>query len=476
MSDGLAFAYKYYQGGDFFEPELFCLLSDDLESGKMVGEFPLIYWIAGKLWAIFTYSEPLYKLLSFSIALLGFWGIYKLLKDVFKSTFFGLGLTLICFSSPIVLYYSGSFVTNMHSFSFALLGWYFFYFGFFKEKKYHLHYAVWTFVLAGLLKVTASANLVLLLPLIVWRIFKTNKLGLVSVLAALSCLVYWYAFFLPEFTADHQGKYTINGLWPIWEMSDQKIANAVKFFKEITFWSLQSPVFSILLPGFAIAAFFIKGKSGLFFKYMVAGYLTGFTIYILCWFGAVDSHDYYFTNLLIMPFFFLTTGVYFVMKRFPTFFKSIKFRILFGVFVVFSIIYGANNLRMRHCDQLVFWKGFAMAFSHDIEPGYWNWMAHNSKAKDLRGLDKYLTSIGVSEDAKLIYVSDPSFSIQPYLAKRNGYTQQYICWNPDRLQKSVDHAGDYIFISNPKDTSFAKKFIGKKIGEFGKALVFKTKR
>lgn len=476
MSDGLAFAYRYYQGGDFFEPRLFCLLSDNLETGKMVGEFPLIYWLAGKLWYWFTYSELLYRLLSFSLTIIGFSSLYKVLKDLFKSTLIGLGVTLICFSSPIILYYGVSFVTNMHAFSFALLGWYFFYFGYFKHQKFYLGLSVWAFALAGLLKVTAAASLFLLLPLIIWRIYKTRKIAFVNIALPLGFFIYWYAVFLPNYTALHQGKYTINGLWPLWELTQQNIDDAVKFFKEITFWSLQSPILSLLFPIFIVAAFYIKGKQGAFFIYMTIGYIVGFTVYLIFWFGAVNSHDYYFTNFLIMLFFLLVTGIYFIMNRFPKSFHSMKFKIPFIFFVLFSISYGANNLRMRYSDQLTYWKGFAKVFSHDIEPGYWEWMAQNSKAKQLRGIDKYLDSLGILETDRIIYISDPSFSIEPYSAKREGYTQQFMCWNQDQLKAATEHRGDYILISNPQDTTFAKDYIGEKLGEFRTTLIYKTKR
>lgn len=476
MTDGLTFAYKYYKGASFFEPELFCLLSDDLESGKVAGEFPLVYWFVGKLWGVFTYSETIFRLVSFTLTILGFSALYRIVKDVFKSTFIGLGVTVICFSTPIVLYYGASFVTNMHAFSFALVGWYFFYFGYFKNKRFFLHYSAWSFVVGGLLKITAASSLLLLLPFILLSVYKKNKLGVFSVLLALSALVWWYGYFLPEYTTLHGGRFSINGLWPIWDLSSDQINSAIKFFREVTFFQLANPILWLLLPAFVICTFLIKNKEGRFFRYMAAGYLVGFTVYGICWFGAVDGHDYYFTNFLILFFFTLISGLYFLKQYFAVFFQSAIFKIVFGVVVLFSVVYGANNLRMRFCDRLDFLKGFALAFSSDIEPGYWHWMAHNSVSADLRGVDHYLTEQGVEQDARIIYLSDPSFSIEPYAAKRDGYTVQFLQREESRLLQAIDHGSKYFLISNPSDTALAQNYLGEQIGAYGKSLIFKVKK
>lgn len=476
QADSLSLTYNYYLGNGFLEPEISNLISDNGTSGKSAGEFPILYWLIAKVWQITGVSESTYRIIVFLLMLTGFSAQYLALKEFFKARFVPFTITAITFSSPVLLSYGTSFITNMPSLSLVQIGASLIYLGYKKDKLKYTHIGVISFALAGLLKVTALASFIIILPLISVYYFKKNKYFFISLFAALIVVVWWYGIYVPAYTDIHHGKYTFNDLWPIWEMSDEQIAKAVKFFKEITFFQVMSPVLWFVFGACIIVSFLIKGRTGLFFKYATLGLVAGFALYFMLWFNAVHHHDYYFINSLIVLIFVLIGGAYFVKDRFSDFYHSKKFKYILGTLTVFSIIYGMNTLRMRHQDINGYWRGFAIAFNHKIEPGYWNWMAEHSNSKKVRGIDVWLDKAGVSREAKIACISDPSFCIELFCAKRKGFSNFNFQNSKEKLDEAISKGVEAIVVSNHADTVHYPGRLGEEIGRFNDVLVYRPKK
>lgn len=475
QSDCLSIAYHYYQGNSFLEPEIHNLISDNNTSGKSAGEFPILYWLIGNIWALTAYSEPVYRILVLLLTLAGFYFQYLSLKVFFKSTFFAFGLTLITFSTPLVLFYGTSFLTNMPSLSFAQIGCYCFYIAYQKKKNYFLHLGILSFVLAGLLKITALSTLIIILPIAVYTNFRSNKLFFVSLLLGIGILYWWYGLYVPKYTELHGGKYTFNSLWPIWKMTNEEIVNSIKFFRDITFWQLMNPLTWILFFFSLLVCFLIKGKIGKFFIYATISLLIGFGLYFILWFNAVHHHDYYFINFIIVPIFILSGGIYFIKERFSKFYYSKKLKYIFSLLIIFSVMYGANNLRMRYKDRLNYWKGFAIATAGNLEPGYWDYMTSALNVKKIKGIDKWLDKNQVSRNDKIVSLSDPSFCIDLYSTKRKGFTLMNFQKDPRKLESLIKKGAKYAITSELNDTALYSNFLGDFIGEYNGTYVYKTK-
>ena len=167
QADCLSITDNYFTNGfSFWEPEIHNFISDGKTSGKSAGEFPILYYLIALLWEIFGKSEGIYRIVVLSLNVTGFYYLYKILKDLFTNKFWALCITLCFFSTPILLFYGSSFLTNVPAFSLVLIGWYHFN-RFYKEKKMtYLYFSLFFFVIAGLLKITAFISAIAILGLL----------------------------------------------------------------------------------------------------------------------------------------------------------------------------------------------------------------------------------------------------------------------------------------------------------------------
>ena len=64
-TDSLSIALNYAKGAPFLEPQTQLILASGTRNAT--SEFPIIYFILGKLWQVFGYHEWMSKVLSISI-------------------------------------------------------------------------------------------------------------------------------------------------------------------------------------------------------------------------------------------------------------------------------------------------------------------------------------------------------------------------------------------------------------------------
>ena len=159
QTDCLSIALNYYEHGmHFFSPEIHNQLADDGESGYSAGEFPILYYGVALVWKVFGYHESSYRVIVLIISFCGFFALYKMMEGLLKDTFWGITISLLIFTSPILAYYSVNFLTNIPALSFSLIGWYFFYTYYVSKRTKYLYFAMVFFMMAALLKIPEAIN------------------------------------------------------------------------------------------------------------------------------------------------------------------------------------------------------------------------------------------------------------------------------------------------------------------------------
>ena len=178
QADAASLALNYYQNGmHFFAPEVNNLTSDGGTSGKcMTSEVPILYYSTAILYKVFGYHDFLFRLLN---TLLFFFGLFYLFKTIFllsKDTFWSIALTLLIFSSPVLVYYGNNYLSNSTAFAFTLVGWYFF-IRFLMEKQRRLFYiSLVIFFCAAMFKVTALFSLFAIAGVYLLEIIKVKSI------------------------------------------------------------------------------------------------------------------------------------------------------------------------------------------------------------------------------------------------------------------------------------------------------------
>ena len=97
----------YYNGLRFFYPEVNETFCGD---GIVSVEMPLPSYFAAILYKFFGYNEQWFRLLTFTFFTIGMYALFLWFKLYFK-TLTAFALLLIINSSPIILFYSISFIT-----------------------------------------------------------------------------------------------------------------------------------------------------------------------------------------------------------------------------------------------------------------------------------------------------------------------------------------------------------------------------
>jgi hypothetical protein len=103
----------------FTEPQVHNLGNNG--TGKVVSEFPLIYYGVSRIWRVFGVHEWMYRAIVLLLSAGGLMGLFYLLRE-FVSRWWALFIVLLFATSPMHAYYSNNFLSNVPALSLALIG------------------------------------------------------------------------------------------------------------------------------------------------------------------------------------------------------------------------------------------------------------------------------------------------------------------------------------------------------------------
>ncbi len=460
--DCLSIAQNYYRGDmNFFKPELHNQMSQGGKNGYAAGEFPLIYYSVAVLWKIFGYHEFIFRLVEILIVLAGLFSLFRIFEDVFKDSVWALILSLLLFTSPILVFYSSNFLTNMPAFGFALIGWYFFHRFSKKSKQGLLYLSIAFFLLAGLLKVSAAISLVLLFCLLLTemlgilklkrgqRLFNRPIVQIIPFLLAFLLIFCWY-WYASWFNNIYGGGFTFNSVWPIWKMSAEQIQVVWKGFME----SMIQQIFDVKLlwlTGFmfvmvVVLTFMKKIPLAHFIALLIL--IFGTFLYSLFWFNAFGNHDYYLIDLL-MPVIAVWLLFFLGLRQlWEKGFQHIGVKFLFMLILGYNVLYCRNNMQMRYWMFVDRPERFVSQF----EVGGWAWI-HDSYVKRMEAfttLPYYFEAIGVKPEDKIISLPDESINVSLVLMNHKGWTSYGLGEKTqgERIKKLMQHDAKYLLISD----------------------------
>src|ERR1043165_7691756 len=176
--DCAQFAVNYYtESMNFFEPRMSCTIGND---GKAGSEFPLIYYTAAILYHVFGFHDYFIRILNLMFFFTGLFYLFKAVSLFLEDEFYGLVISLMVFTSPVVIGYAINFLSDVHALSLAFIGLYHFLIFRNNNERASLWKSALCFSLAGLLKITALISFAALAGTLVIfflvDVFKEKKL------------------------------------------------------------------------------------------------------------------------------------------------------------------------------------------------------------------------------------------------------------------------------------------------------------
>jgi len=409
QADCTSIALMYAENGmNFFKPETHNLNSDKRTTGYGVGEFPIIYYIAGGLYQIFGSLNLLLRGINLLLFFIGLFYLFRLVYFVSEDYYWAILLPLLIFTSPLVIYYANNFLPESPSLALVFIGWYFF----FKMRKHfalkYLTLSVLFFSIASLLKVTSGMNLVAILAIWVLealRILKFKKksklfgLPFKSFLIILSGFVVnaaWYLFAL-WYNGLHRTKYFRTGIKGYWQMSQEEVGRIFeKFTGNWKFFLFNDSMFFLL--AFILILLCISYRRKLLLT-IIPLLIAGCFSFLVLWFGLLFDHDYYFLPLMVLPALLLVSFAEIGSNSYSKIFKNYVVKAGFVVLLLINLIYAHRKVDSRYSST-----------------------EDKHIKKEMFDIRPFVDSLGIEKSDKVICTRDGSPNHMLYLLNRRGWT------------------------------------------------------
>jgi 4-amino-4-deoxy-L-arabinose transferase-like glycosyltransferase len=383
-------------------------------NGYAISEFPVLYWMTGKLYKVFGYHELIARLVTYSVFLIGLIFLFELCFKFFKNKWFALVPALIIYSSPIMVYYALNFLPNIPAFSLMLCSWFFF-FKYLDSRKFNDFVLCSSFaLLSSLLKPVEIFNYLIMFGLLCFEYlqwfglshFKYSKKEIRSIII-IFCGVIYGTFLWINYAKGYANSFgyhgNLLGILPIWEMTHSRVIETFQIIQEK--WAYQlfwTPAYFLLLVLFFCVILFYKRINRYLFLAIMFTFLAQ-VVYIILFFDTFYHHDYYMINIYVVPILVLI-GFIQVWESFKVpKFINISALIFLSAFLFITLKHSKHIIHNRY-------YGF---LKEGINP-------------HLQTITPYLRSIGINRDDIIISVPDNSPNMSLYLMNQKGWTNSFV--------------------------------------------------
>ncbi|MEX2596528.1 MAG: hypothetical protein WEC59_06305 [Salibacteraceae bacterium] len=435
QTDGASMALMFHQeGNSLFKPMIHNQLGDDGGAG---GEFPITYYAAGKLYQWFGVHEWFLRIIHFSCFFLGLMVFLYYTSDFIQPKLLALFPLVLGASSPTLMYYSVSFLTDTPAVGLAMAatGLALHALHSDRHRKGTILLSGILFILAGLLKISLLLPFFALISalLFIYLFDKTKNLYNLRNILTVFVLVLlpvaaWYIY-ISSYNEAHESAYFTTKITPIWNIPKAELAIITeRFFNDWVEVFLPSPLrWSLIASPILVVVFFrhiprILGLSTLFLT-------LGTLLYIPMFYIALGDHDYYFIAFFPAIFMLITSALIGLVNKL----ENDKYRwMVFGLMSILS------------------WQA-AGASVKTIKKYYHGWFNDYNVSESYYSLDRFLTEHGIDRNQKVFSPLDMSPNITLYLMNRKGWTQLTGIYDTDDLDAVIAKGATYAIVP---DTSF----------------------
>lgn len=306
-ADSLSQALQFMRGGSLLQPKTHAI--SNFGNQQAAAEFPLVYFVIGKLWSLFGYHLWMAKVFSLVYLLAAIISFRNVLLWFFQSEKLVLIFSGVILSSPVLIYYADTLLPNVFSFASLLLAGSFF-FRFTQTQKITDGLVFTLFLaIAVLIKITALVAVLSFVGAfffyalhaanrIYWRDRRT-WFALVSLLLSFLLTFWWYRYAI-SYNAKYHSTIFSTTIRPIWEVDAATRWRIIKLLCEEHLKEIMQPILLLILLLLGLYLSF-KSKYALFFRYWLPIALLGLCAYFILWFWVFEVHDYYFIEALFFP-------------------------------------------------------------------------------------------------------------------------------------------------------------------------------
>lgn len=404
QSDRYAIALRFLDNGfDLFHPATFNLQTLD---GITRVDFPISEFIVAVLMKICGASPAVFRIYTLCVSILGLVYLYLFTRTVTASEIKSWMAVLFVFFAPVYVYYQAGFIPSIPAIACVFIAYYYFFSYKENAKNKQLLLAVVFFLLAALIRFPFIIFLIAALLQQGWMLLKRKEFNTKEALYFTGAFAIFASYYLYNVHLGRiYGNMFLDTLMPAKSLSE---------FREILaeiyhHWLFQyfTPWHYLLIAAAVIAniIIFIKNRSvkaenkKYWFHLFILG--CGTFIYFLLMTRQYYAHDYYFLDSLFVP-------------------------------VILCFVFLLKNIRMESLVQKACWGFGCIAAvilffisNRSVQAERYTtgpWDRTEITRENFMGTDRYLDSIGVSKNAKILVIDAYTTNVPLILMNRKGYT------------------------------------------------------
>jgi hypothetical protein len=435
QTDCLSLTENYYQKDiSFWQPEIQNHFLDDGLSGKSAAEFPIMYYFVGQLWKIFGKSEALFRMLNLGILVIGLVMLFETTKKLLNDSYLAGFISLVLFSSPMLVFYSMNFMPNGPSLGLVFIAWFFVLRHYRTQKNYFSWLAILFFSLGILIKIDAAISFIALIGWLIFeklfvsdenRLTRINVIYIVQSALVVTLTVGWYLY-AEYYNNLHKGSFSFHGIWPIWEMSSELYRKIEENIRVIFFKDYFLPIVQYLTALLFLVVLLMWKKLKTIEKYFLIILPVGGLMYLALWFQVLEAHDYYLINLLAI----LALCWFLFFRVIEN--KPLIIRVLYP-FLFVLLIYSS-----WHCEKQL----------NERQKGWMNdW--YMTKLEAVTELQPIFEQYGIKKDDLVISIPDMTVCSSLYLMDRSGYTEFASDFSKDEIfKKRISQGAKYLIVND----------------------------
>ncbi|MEZ4720412.1 MAG: glycosyltransferase family 39 protein [Flavobacteriales bacterium] len=441
--DGPSMALLFHQDGNpIWEPAIHNQLNGE---GKAGGEFPITYYIAGKLYSLFGFHESILRSLHLLILLTGVFVLLHATLQTSSIPIISVFPFIFFFNSPTLLFYADNFLPDGPGLGFSLMGLALSLLYFQQGKRVTWYLAATAFSLSMLVKISMVFPFIAIVILEGCYHFWPStderyphwgksrwSLILAGIVIVFIPSIIWYVYIQGYNEANH-GLYFLTAATPFWNDPPEQLWQTWIGFR--TYWLpvLWPKINQYILIGsimFFIAFSFRKKQS---LSLLVTLLALGSLAYALLFFHQFQHHDYYYLTLMILPL-MITVSVTQLLAEILT--RASMQQLKLGAVLVLSIL----SLRSSQASIYLF------------KDSYLRWFEVHTFNASLNDLEPWLEDHGISKSDKVICLPDMSPNQSLYLMNRKGWTGLTGLYDSQDVESVIHLGAKYAIIT---DTTFA---------------------
>lgn len=218
------------------------------------------------------------------------------------------------------------------------------------------------------------------------------------------------------------------GILPIWDMTQEAIHITIDHVRVLWIKGyFYKPTHVFFIVGLLLS-WILFNRSNKILLLITSLISFGFIAFIILFFGALQAHDYYVIDLLILAVFILLT-LFTSLKSFGKRKRILDLtwlRVAALIFLVLNILNTRDEIAKRY---------------------RWDRTNNIDSTAPYMDMEPFLEANGIGDTCKIIAASDPSINISLYLSNRKGWTR-YGTYGIDSLDVSkwLEMGADYLLI------------------------------